>query len=203
MTVVTALRRGGRVSGEVRRPEGGGEADPPKTWLLAVAARRDREAFARLHEHFAPRLAGFLARSGTADVEELVQETMLTVWRKAELYDPTQAGASTWIFTIARNLRIDALRRGGRATLVDIDGHDEIDDTSGAETTMIATERDRRVRAALAELPPDQAEAVRLAYYSEKSQSEIAADLGIPLGTVKSRLRLAAARLRSMLEGER
>lgn len=179
------------------------DPDGPEAWILAVASRRDRAAFARLHAWFAPRLAGFLRRAGTPDVEELVQETLLTVWRKAELYDPTNAGASTWIFTIARNLRIDWARRAGRATFVDVDDHDEIDDSPDGEALLLAGERETRVRAALAALPPEQADVVRMTYFTEKPQVEIARDLGIPLGTVKSRLRLAANRLRAILEADR
>jgi len=179
------------------------DPDAPEGWILAVASRRDRAAFARLHAWFAPRLAGFLARKGTADVEELVQETLLAVWRKADLYDPTQASASTWIFTIARNLRIDAARRAGRATFVDVADHDEADDSPDGEALLLAGERETRVRAALATLPPEQADVVRMTYFTEKPQVEIARDLGIPLGTVKSRLRLAANRLRTLLEGDR
>jgi RNA polymerase sigma-70 factor (ECF subfamily) len=204
MSVITVLRRGGRLS-EVPPRTRIGSIDPngPEAWILAVASRRDRAAFARLHAWFAPRLAGFLGRSRTADVEELVQETLLTVWRKAELYDPTQASAATWIFTIARNLRIDAARRAGRATFVDVADHDEIDDSPDGEALLLAGERETRVRAALAALPPEQADVVRMTYFTEKPQVEIARELGIPLGTVKSRLRLAANRLRTLLEGDR
>ena len=204
MSVITVLRRGGRLSDVPPRTRIGSiDPDGPEAWILAVASRRDRTAFARLHAHFAPRLAGFLGRGRTAEVEELVQETLLAVWRKAELYDPTQASASTWIFTIARNLRIDAARRAGRATFVDVADHDEIDDAPDGEALLIAGERETQVRAALAALPPEQADVVRMTYFTEKPQVEIARDLGIPLGTVKSRLRLAANRLRALLEGDR
>jgi RNA polymerase sigma-70 factor, ECF subfamily len=179
------------------------DPDGPEAWILAVASRRDRTAFARLHAHFAPRLVGFLGRGEATNAEELAQEALLTVWRKAELYDPTQASAATWIFTIARNLRIDALRRGGRATFVDVADHDEIDESPDGEAMLLAGERETRVRAALATLPPEQADVVRMTYFSEKPQVEIARDLGIPLGTVKSRLRLAANRLRALLEADR
>jgi len=177
--------------------------DGPEAWILAVAARRDRAAFARLHAFFHPRLVAFLGRGGTREAEELAQETLIAVWRKAELYDPTQAGAATWIFTIARNLRIDAARRSGRATFVDVADHDEIDESPDGEELLLTGEREARVRAALASLPPEQADVVRMTYFTEKPQVEIARDLGIPLGTVKSRLRLAANRLRTLLEADR
>lgn len=173
-------------------------------WMEAVATRRDRDAFARLHAHFAPRLAAVLARGATTrDREDLVQETMLAVWRKAELYDPAKAGVATWIFTVARNLRIDRARRERGVVNEPIDDFDAADETPDGEARLIAAERDARVRAALERLSPDQVAAVRAAYWGDRSQSEIAADLGIPLGTVKSRLRLAAERLRALLEGDR
>jgi RNA polymerase sigma-70 factor (ECF subfamily) len=204
MSVITVLRRGGRLSEVPPRIRIGSiDPDGPEAWILAVAARRDRAAFARLHARFAPRLAGFLGRGGAADVEELVQETLLAVWRKAHLFDPTRASAAAWIFTIARNLRIDAARRTGRATFVDVADHDEIDDSPDGEALLLAGEREVRVRAALAALPPEQADVVRLTYFTDKPQVEIARDLGIPLGTVKSRLRLAANRLRALLEADR
>lgn len=204
MSVITALRRGRRLSEMPPRTRVATiDPDGPEAWLLAVAARKDRAAFGRLHALFAPRLIAFLKRYGAVDAEELAQETMLAVWRKAELYDPTQARAATWIFTIARNQRIDALRRGGRATFVDVAGHDDIDDSPDGEELLLAGEREARVRAALAALPAEQADVVRMTYFSEKPQVEIAKDLGIPLGTVKSRLRLATTRLRAALEVER
>lgn len=204
MAVITVLRRGARLSDIPSTPIGT-EIDPdgPEAWILAVASRRDRVAFARLHAHFAPRLAAVFARDGRGEAEEIAQETLLTVWRKADRYDPTKASAATWIFTIARNLRIDAIRRTGRLRFVDADDHDEIDESPDGEAVILGEERDGRVRAAVATLPPDQAEVVRMTYFTERTQTEIARDLGIPLGTVKSRLRLAAARLRSLLEIDR
>lgn len=204
MAVIMALRRGGRLK-EIppRHRSLPLDDDGPEAWILAVASRRDRQAFARLHAHFHPRLVTFLGRGGMREAEELAQETLLAVWRKAELYDPTQAGAATWIFTIARNLRIDTARRAARATFVDVDDHDEVDESPDGEALLLAGERESRVRAALASLPPEQAEVVRQTYFTEKPQVEIARDLGIPLGTVKSRLRLAANRLRALLEPDR
>ena len=132
-----------------------------------------------------------------------MQEVMLLVWRRAETYDPAQASASTWVFTIARNKRIDALRREHRP---------EIDPDDPALVPALVPERpdsaDRRVelrestsrlRAALKELPAEQAELLRLAYFEDKPHSAISAERGLPLGTVKSRLRLAVERLRKAL----
>lgn len=166
-----------------------------------VASRRDRDAFARLFKHFAPRLKGFGLRRGTdaASSEELAQETLLTVWRKAETFDPTRATVSTWIFTIVRNKRIDLFRR---------EGHPEADLAEAGETAYEGPAADdefdrvrssEAVRAALAVLPAEQMEVLQKAFFEDKSHSVIAAELGLPLGTVKSRIRLALARLRGAL----
>jgi RNA polymerase sigma-70 factor (ECF subfamily) len=167
----------------------------------AVAARRDRDAFARLFKHFAPRLKGFGLRRGTdaASSEELAQETMLTVWRKAETFDPNRATVSTWIFTIVRNKRIDLFRR---------EGHPEADLAEAAEKAYEGPAADDEVdrvrssetlRAALRVLPVEQFDVLQKAFFEDKSHSVIAAELGLPLGTVKSRIRLALARLRGAL----
>ena len=165
--------------------------------ILAIASGRDRAAFAELFRHFAPRVKSYMLRLGAPPemAEELAQETLLTVWRKAALFDPARAGASTWIFTIARNLRIDALRRE-RRPLIDLP---EVDPEPEATPDVLfdGAERDSRLRRAMTDLPPDQAEVVRLSFFEDKPHSEIAERLGLPLGTVKSRLRLALLKLRA------
>lgn len=168
--------------------------------ILAIAERADRAAFARLFEKYAPRVKSYLLRQGAPaeTAEELAQETLLTVWRKAALFDPARAGASTWIFTIARNRRLDVLRRERRPVIEP--GAEEAADEPLPDALLAAAQRDARLRAAVAALPPDQAEAVRLAYFQDKPHAEIAQELGLPLGTVKSRLRLALARLRAAAE---
>jgi RNA polymerase sigma-70 factor (ECF subfamily) len=168
--------------------------------IIAIAASRDRQAFALLFGHFAPRLKSFFLRLRVAPglAEDLTQETMLMVWRKAGLFDPTRAQASTWIFTIARNLRIDAARRER-----DPQGVAEFFDRSTEPMPsdhLISAERDALVRRALTQLPTEQAEALRLSFYEDRPHSEIANLLGLPLGTVKSRVRLAMARLRHLVE---
>ena len=167
--------------------------------IVAIAERGDRSAFATLFNHFAPRVKSYMLRLG-ADAqlaEELAQETMLTVWRRADGFDPARAAASTWIFTIARNLRIDAARRGQRMK------HDDPFDESIApdlpDAILSAAQDETRVASAIGQLPQDQARVIREAFFSDKPHSEIAAELGLPLGTVKSRLRLAMARLRGLL----
>ncbi|MCL8385691.1 sigma-70 family RNA polymerase sigma factor [Xanthobacter aminoxidans] len=170
--------------------------------IVAIATRADREAFGRLFRHFAPRVKSYLVRSGLPAnaAEELAQETLLTVWRKAAYFDPTRAAASTWIFTIARNLSIDLKRRERYGDTYKAETHeDEVDETSG-ETILMTAEREARVRAALAKLSEEQATIVRLSFFQEKPHSQIAQELGIPLGTAKSRVRLALNRLRALLE---
>lgn len=171
-------------------------------FIVAIATRADREAFARLFRHFAPRVKSYLVRSGLSAnaAEELAQETLLTVWRKAAYFDPARAAASTWIFTIARNLSIDLKRRERYGDTYQAETHeDEVDETSG-ETILMTAEREARVRAALAKLSEEQATIVRLSFFQEKPHSQIAQELGIPLGTAKSRVRLALNRLRALLE---
>lgn len=204
MAVITVLRRDARLRDGPSPPRSRDiDPDGPEAWILAVAARKDRAAFARLHAHFAPRITAVFARDNQGRAEELAQEALLAVWRKADRFDPTKANAATWIFTIARNLRIDAIRRDGRVSFVEANDLEEIDDRPNGEDALLGEESDARVRAAVAALPPDQAEVVHLTYFAEKTQIEIAHDLCIPLGTVKSRLRLAAQRLRSLLENDR
>jgi RNA polymerase sigma-70 factor, ECF subfamily len=169
--------------------------------IVAVAQDRDRQCFAALFAYFAPRVKSYLLRLGmpAALAEELAQETLLAVWRKAGSFDPTRATASTWIFTIARNLRIDALRRDGRRDrLGDYRAEESI--SASADDDYLTAEREQKVSEALRALPPDQAEVLRLSFFEEEPHSKIAAQLGIPLGTVKSRVRLALNRLRAALE---
>ncbi|WP_127091429.1 sigma-70 family RNA polymerase sigma factor [Aquabacter cavernae] len=173
-------------------------------FILVIAAQQDRQAFTWLYRHYAPRLKSFFLRSGLAPnvAEELAQETMLQVWRKAALFDPQKAGAGTWIFTIARNLRIDFLRREKIPSVPDDDLPDEPDGAPNSEAVLLTAEREARVRGALQSLSTEQAAIVHLSFFGEKPHVEIARELGIPLGTVKSRVRLALARLRALLDGE-
>jgi RNA polymerase sigma-70 factor (ECF subfamily) len=171
--------------------------------MQSVATERDRGAFTTLFNLFAPRVKALLMRSGLNDelAEEVTQETMLSMWRKASYFDPGRAGVSTWIFTIARNQRIDRLRREQvRSASLLFDSSDERDSPSSAEEIAITAEREKQLRSALRALTKDQATIVRLSFLEEKPHAEIAHELGIPLGTVKSRARLALNRLRALLD---
>ena len=172
--------------------------------IEAVAVREDRAAFAALFEHFAPLVKTFMRRSGVteASADELAQETLLMVWRKASLFEPSTAGAAAWIFTIARNLRIDEVRRLKRTPTNDtteIDLEFQVDAGPPPDAGLAASQVESRVRGALAALPEDQLRVIELSFFEEKAHAEIAETLRIPLGTVKSRLRLAMNRLRGLL----
>lgn len=170
--------------------------------LRAVGVSRDRAAFQALFSHFAPRLKAYMRRLGADDgtAEDLVQETMLTVWHRAASFDPSLSGAGTWLFTIARNKRIDRIRRTRRPDLDPEDPSLTRDAEPPADKVLQLAEESERLRAELVNLPPEQAEILRLAFYEDRSQSMIADALGLPLGTVKSRMRLAIARLRKVIE---
>lgn len=169
--------------------------------LAAVAANGDRKAFEELYAFFAPRVKSYLMRIGApADLaEDLAQEALLKVWRKARLFDPSKASASTWIFTIARNLRIDAARRAARP-LPDADEPMFAPEAEPrADDALLRGERDARIRAAFSELPPAQYDVVKMHFMEDAPHSEIAARLNLPLGTVKSRLRLAFEKIRIVI----
>jgi RNA polymerase sigma-70 factor (ECF subfamily) len=174
----------------------------PNSLIAAIARSGDRAAFAELFDHFAPRVKGLLMRGGAPAelAEEVAQETLLAVWRKAALFDPAKASASTWIATIARNLRIDIARRETRSRLSQV--YEILDEEAPEQpdAMLSGTERDARVRAAMTQLSPDQYRVVELAFIEGFSHQDVADRLAIPLGTVKSRLRLALSHLRGRLE---
>lgn len=176
---------------------------PPETLIARIAQSQDKAAFATLFDAYAPRLKYFLVKQGmTAEsAEELAQEAMLTVWRKAGHYSEERGSASAWLFTIARNLRIDQARREKRAQLYAMTQEfDDVDPDRPPDEKVSALEHASRVRVAMGELPPDQLEVVRWSFVEGAAHSEIAERLGLPLGTVKSRLRLAMRRMRKSLE---
>ncbi|OUD09908.1 RNA polymerase subunit sigma [Marivivens niveibacter] len=164
--------------------------------IFAIRDKQDQAAFARLFAHFAPRIKGFLIRSGAADdmAEECAQEVLATVWRKAALFDPSRASAATWIFTIARNRQIDMIRRARRPEPEDLPwGPDAEPDQ---EDVIALSQETEKLGEAIAALPEKQRELIERAYFGDLSHSEIAEQTGLPLGTIKSRIRLALDRLR-------
>ena len=182
---------------------------PTKTlnWadLIAdVAARKDREAFRALFEFFAPRIKAFLLKRGSThfEAEEIAQESMMAVWRKAGQFDPSTTGAPAWIFTIARNLKIDAVRSARRSdrTLKEIEREYSPETAESAEMELARHQDAERADAALKLLPAEQSEVIRLSFIEGRTHSEIVTRLGIPLGTVKSRIRLAMNRLKDLLD---
>jgi len=179
----------------------GGQGVTFEDLLVAVGQTRNRDAFVRLFEYFAPRVKSFLIKRGLTQemADELAQETLLTVWQKAGSYNPARASASTWIFTIARNKRIDYFRRNGRAEPHADDPLMTPDTGLLPDQEVSQHENEKMLKEALGELPEDQAEMIKKAFLEEKTHADIAAETGIPLGTVKSRIRLALERLRYQL----
>lgn len=170
--------------------------------LLVAVASGDRSAFVELFEHFAPRVKSYLMRLGCdmSAAEEIGQEVMVTVWRRAETFDRRQASAGTWMFTIARNKRIDAVRRERRPEFDASDPAMTPEPEIAGDMAVQAKQQTETVARAIAQLPEEQEELLRMAYYDDKPHSVIAAETGLPLGTVKSRLRLALNKLRKIVK---
>lgn len=175
-------------------------------WALlmrAVAERRDRAAFTEIFDHYTPRLEAYLHRLGldAGLAEEIAQDVMATLWRKAELFDSQKSSLATWLYRIARNRRIDLARRS-RTDYIDPQSPAILDiaEERRFDTEIDGQQRDDIVRGLIVELPSEQRDLVRLAFYEGLSHSQIAERTSVPLGTVKSRLRLAFTRLRRALE---
>jgi len=177
-------------------------ADEAADLIEAIALRQDRVAFATLFRHFAPRVKAFVMRGGTdADTaQEVAQEALVMVWRKAASFDRTRASAATWLYTIARNKRIDLLRRSARP----IDTEDWLavyaPEAEDADKSVLAGQTYTRVKELLVGLSEDQLVVIQKAFFEDKTHTVIAEELKLPLGTVKSRIRLALGRLREALE---
>ncbi|CUI95074.1 Sigma-K factor [Cognatishimia activa] len=173
-------------------------------WMLAVKNNRDRVAFGMIFDFYAPRLKGFVMRTGVsgAQAEEIVQEVLLTVWRKADQFDPHRAQVSSWIYQIARNRQIDVIRKESRVMPEELstDLKDEGASHEDASQIMAVEQEAETLRMALARLKPGQREMVEKAYLGELSHSEIQAETGLPLGTIKSRIRLGLEKLRHELK---
>lgn len=187
----TTKAKAKRVTGQKDQPE--------RDWIpqmQRIRDARDEAAFAEVFAHFAPRIKGYLIRSGAEGglAEECAQEVMTTLWHKAHLFDPARASLATWIFTIARNRRIDALRKQRRPEPEDLPWGHEAEPPQ--EEVLGLQQESAQLAKALATLPEKQRALVERAYFADLSHSEIAAETGLPLGTIKSRLRLALDRLR-------
>ena len=168
--------------------------------MLRVRDERDETAFIALFNHFAPRVKAFLMKSGAeaALAEDCAQDVMTTLWRKAHLFDPSRASVATWIFTIARNRRIDLLRKERRPEVEDLTWGPEAEPD---QADALALQQDcDALGQAMADLPEPQRVLIEKAYFGELSHSEIASVTGLPLGTIKSRLRLALNRLRAAMK---
>ena len=169
-----------------------------------VAEKKDKQAFAEFFSLVAPRIKGYLMKLGSSDIiaEDLLQEVMLTVWRRAETFDRSKAAVSTWLFTIARNKRIDLIRKEVRPELDPEDPMLSRDEEKLADAVYEEKQDSTKILNAIKSLPREQALLINMTFYEDKSHSTIAEELGIPLGTVKSRIRLASSRLKKILAGD-
>ena len=189
-------------------------------YLELVGQHRDKTAFTALFTHFSPLLKGFLMKGSAQPIEnaeELVQETMIKVWRKAPNYSAAKGSASTWIYTVARNTRIDAIRRQTRQNPASLNADDIYNDSYESheaqtpDSSLIQLRRNEKIKEKLCELPAEQAEVLTLMYFQGNSGQQVADALELPLGTVKSRIRLALVKMKlglspsdtSVLEGSR
>lgn len=198
---VTPLRARRRVSNIVNQT-----AVDARFWseqIAAVARNRDVDSFMRIYDYFFPRLHRYLQGLGLSEAQgqELVQETMLRLWRRADLFDPARASLSTWLFRIARNLYIDHARGEPAAWLSMEEGSDWLEEqaSSGFDASTESFTDQASLKRAIDELSPVQARLIRMSYFESKSHSEIAKELGMPLGSVKSHLRRAFCKLQSSM----
>lgn len=193
-----------------RKVRTGGRADTAGTqnvtkpdWtahIYAIRDRQDQKAFAEVFAYFAPRVKSFLMKGGAdpSMAEECAQEVMATLWRKAHMFDPSRASAATWIFTIARNRKIDAMRKQRRPEPEDLPWGPEAEPD---QVDAIGLEQEtKKLAEAIKDLPEKQRELIESAYFKDLSHSEIADATGLPLGTIKSRIRLALQRLRHVMK---
>ena len=173
----------------------------PTQWLIAVRDHRDRKAFERLFDHFAPRLTAMMMRSGMsrAIADDVVQDVLLTAWQKAAQFDPGRAQASAWIYRIARNRQIDVIRRERRPVPDALTAGDEAEEDDASQAVALDQEV-RQLQEALGQLSPDQRELIEQSFMGDLTHTEIRQRTGLPLGTIKSRIRLGLERLRRELK---
>lgn len=173
------------------------------TLINLIAIEKDKSAFSSLFKLVGPRIKGYLMKLGSNDIvaEDLLQEVMLTVWRKADTFDRNKAAVSTWLFTIARNKRIDMLRKEIRPQLDPNDPMLAPNQEESPDNVYDSKQESIKITDAIKMLPEEQSKLIKMTYYEDKSHSIIAKELKMPLGTVKSRIRLASTRLKKLLEG--
>ena len=191
----------------LQKPIQNKQAIDPIDWsndLDKIADKGDVDAFKSIFEYFAPRVKAYIMRLDCDSLiaEELTQEVMSIVWRKAKQYDSSKAAASTWIFTIARNLRIDTFRKEKRPDFDPYDPSLAPDPDVSSEDLVFAKQKAARLNTAIKKLPTEQRQVLHMSFYDDFSHAEIANQLNLPLGTVKSRIRLAFQRIKSSLGEE-
>jgi RNA polymerase sigma-70 factor (ECF subfamily) len=170
--------------------------------MYEIAFNQDKEAFAKIFNFFAPRLKSYFIKAGAIEsqAEEVIQEVMIAVWTKAASYDKQKSSVSTWIYTIARNKRIDKIRKEKRHYLAESDEGLEIPMASTQEQDIFSLQLTKKIQNCIQSLPTEQAELLKLSYFYEKTHTDISKELKIPLGTVKSRIRLALNKMKNMAE---
>ena len=170
--------------------------------IKLIGDNQDKAAFAVVFRHFAPRLKSFLIKAGSTDsqAEEVIQEVMIAVWTKAATYDNSKSSVSTWIYTIARNKRIDKIRKEKRHYLSESDEGLEIPVDSTQEKEIFSTQISNSLKKYMSNLPKEQSKLLKLSYFYNKTHADISEELKIPLGTVKSRIRLALSKMRHLVE---
>ena len=171
-------------------------------YLRDIGDNQDKIAFSNIFKYFAPRLKSFFIKLGCSDsqAEEIIQEVMIAVWTKSKTFDRAKSSVSTWIYTIAKNKRIDKIRKEKKHNTVESDESLEIPVPSKQEEQLLSTEVNERLHHSLQFLPKEQAELLKLSYFYEKTHTDIAKDLRLPLGTVKSRIRLALSKMKNLVE---
>jgi RNA polymerase sigma-70 factor (ECF subfamily) len=199
------LRATGKIVTEKAQEPAQGTGEQLADYIKAVAVNRDRGSFDHLFRLMAPRIKAYCLKRGSnaAAAEEMAQETMIQVWRRAAQFDPTKASATTWIFSIARNKRIDHFRKEQRPAITAEDLLQGMPDPVGADEKMEISEVEEILTENMQDLSDEQADVIHKAFFEDKTHQVIARELDLPLGTVKSRIRLALQKLRiSMAEYE-
>ncbi len=170
--------------------------------LESVGKNQDKEAFNIIFRHFAPRLKSFLTKAGSTETqaEGVIQEVMIAVWTKSKTYDRSKSSVSTWIYTIARNKRIDKLRKEKRHILSESDEGLEVPINSTQENEIFSSQLSNNIKKYMSNLPEEQSKLLKLSYFYDKTHVDISNELKIPLGTVKSRIRLALTKMRHLVE---